>query len=247
MTRDDLGLGGALYLESCGANLVDVTLSENVAGTAGGGLVAAGGAEVTMDHVSMVRNSPDAIHSQLTGYTPGFTIRNSLFSGDGFNCTGTMVFAGSPYIKATYSVETKASCGFGNVAFAVAHNREMVAPEALVMQTREGGTPLGPLPFHAPVAGGPAVDGGDPGSLVLVDQNNRPRPVDYDLDGAALPDIGAVELPRPLTLGAPPRIKRTPLMGELAMALDDDRPLGRVHGRGGMRAWDDPRTCAARA
>lgn len=55
----------------------------------------------------------------------------------------------------------------------------------------------GPTQTLLPLAGSPAIDGGDPNSCFFADQRGHPRPLDGDGNGSFLCDIGAVEVPEP--------------------------------------------------
>lgn len=58
---------------------------------------------------------------------------------------------------------------------------------------------------RAPLAGSPAIDRGDPTVCPVRDQAGRPRPLDGDVNGSAICDVGAIEVPEPalaLLLGA---------------------------------------------
>lgn len=55
----------------------------------------------------------------------------------------------------------------------------------------------GPTETHLPVAGSPAIDGGDPTSCPTTDQRGIPRPLDGDANGSLRCDVGAVEVPEP--------------------------------------------------
>jgi hypothetical protein len=52
----------------------------------------------------------------------------------------------------------------------------------------------GPTLTHLPSAGSPVIDAGNPGDCPATDQRGVARPADGDGDGAAVCDIGAVEI-----------------------------------------------------
>jgi len=65
----------------------------------------------------------------------------------------------------------------------------------------------GPTPTHAPLAGSPIIDAGDPGGCmdqdglpIASDQRGVPRPFDGDGDGTPRCDIGAVEMTQGLAI-----------------------------------------------
>ena len=51
----------------------------------------------------------------------------------------------------------------------------------------------GPTSTHALLEGSPAIDAGHPFLFPATDQRGSGRPVDGDLDGTAVADVGAVE------------------------------------------------------
>ena len=55
----------------------------------------------------------------------------------------------------------------------------------------------GPTRTHLPMTGSPAIDRGDPTACPPTDQRGIPRPLDGDMNGSFICDVGSVELPEP--------------------------------------------------
>jgi CSLREA domain-containing protein len=167
------GLGGAIYNDGAmpGVLLRNTTVSGNMADPAvpsGAGIYNHGG-DLDVSFSTFAYNSHDAILNDAGGHV---AIESTLFGYHPVTCTG----AGSP--SGGYNIESQNSCGFIEPS-------DMVDTDPLLTWlAHNGGIGLS----HAPAAGSPAVDTGDPSTCTAVDQRSVARP-----QGAGC-DRGSIEL-----------------------------------------------------
>jgi len=170
--------GGAGAVHNAGTLLLqNVTVSGN-RGTVGG--VFSGGS-ATLENVTVARNQATGDGGGLSGDPGAFTARNTIVvlntaGGSGPDCSGGFTSQGHNLLG------DPAGCTVAGAGNDVVGAEAQLAPLDL-----NGGDTLS----HAPRGGSPAIDGGS--CQVETDQRGVVRPVDGDLDGAAVCDIGAVE------------------------------------------------------
>jgi hypothetical protein len=210
-----VGDGGGIYFwgSLMGENhlvLENVTITGNQAGENGGGLIADSGAgsEVAMFNVTIAKNEADyngnndgdggGIYNQNGARV---SINNSLLAanldgtGSGSNvpdCSGALDSGGYNLFGAVDGNCTITGTTTGNQAGTI--------PAPLDPVIGGLGDNGGPTYTHALLMGSPALEAGDPagcekfgGSVFSDDQRRWTRPIDVDLDGTAICDIGAFE------------------------------------------------------
>ena len=165
-----IGGGGGIYNAGSGfANLMSVTISDNVTVPASDGRPLGGG---------------------IAG--PGiYWLRNTVISGN------TQEGGASTNCVATNVLDWGGNLQYpGNDCVATAVFRAGQGPVPLRTAAANPLTPLRANFTYAPVAGGAAVDGGDGQNCQNPDQAGGPAPLDGNGDGAAVCDSGAIELER---------------------------------------------------
>lgn len=178
--------GGAILNNSRSAvYLLDSTLSGNIAAGGGGGISNDGGGFFHIRNSTITRNQANIgggigeVH-----FSPDFILlRNSILAGNNANtgpdCHLRIRSEGGTLLGSAAGCEMTAAAG---------------DPIAADPQ-------LGPLRrlahrfwAHVPLATSPAVDSGSAALCSAADQIGTPRPLDGDGDGAAICDLGAIEL-----------------------------------------------------
>ncbi|NDJ53300.1 MAG: hypothetical protein GYB68_09485 [Chloroflexi bacterium] len=171
------GSGGALALSS-NATLSNSTLHEN-SGRFGGGLAADAGA-IRLTHLTINENSASQQGGGLFNSGGSVAAANTILSNNrassGPDCSGFFITSGVNLV--TRRVGCSAS-----------------GPIPIIADPNLGGLADngGPTRTLLPAATSPAIDAADNGLCPTVDQRGVPRPIDYDSDGVATCDIGAVE------------------------------------------------------
>lgn len=172
--------GGIVNLDAATLAMVNVTVSGNSASSLGGGLENLNSATTDLLNCTFANNTASAgggIHNLST-----VTLRNTiLVNVDGGDCAG-----GVDGLRSLgYSLESSGTCFFpttsGNLSF--------INPALGNLQFDGSGN----SPVHALPQNSAAVDAGSPIDCPAVDQRNRLRPADGDLNGTAVCDIGAYE------------------------------------------------------
>lgn len=178
-TQGQGSYGGAIYHTGSDAlSMTNVTIGENVNGPVAGGLVVNATATDTLTNVTIANNEGGSANGVVV--TPQATppqLLNTIVSSKGRNCTRGLD-------SLDYNLDSGNTCGFDR-----GHDLVDTDPRLHPVEDNGGGThtmkPGEPL--------SPVLDGGSPNSCPTTDQRWARRPVDYDKDGRAECDIGAVE------------------------------------------------------
>jgi hypothetical protein len=193
--------GGGIWNQHVSASLVNVTVSGNSAPYGAGiGHQGSTGTEILTIHNSTIAENnafSGGGASGIDSYGP-VDIENSILAANlgGDNCIENMVY---PITSLGYNLEDADTCGFASVG-------DLPNTDPLLLSLSHNG---GFTETHALPAGSPALDAGDPagcedelGIPLLTDQRGFPRPMDGDVDGMAICDIGAYEF-QPVMLYLP--------------------------------------------
>jgi CSLREA domain-containing protein len=121
-------------------------------------------------------------------------VENTIFANSpaGANCLGPITSHG-------YNLDSDGTCGLSGAGDLTG------SPQLGPLQDNGG-----PTQTHALLEGSPAIDAGDNGSCPPTDQRDVSRPVDGDMDGSAICDIGAFEFLPPPTPTPTPTATPTP-------------------------------------
>lgn len=180
--------GGLALVGTVSATLVNSTLTDNLAGTSGGGIeVGPATADLALDFATVTGNAaPDgaalhaakgriAIHGSLVGESPAgadCAVADGVLSASGAN------------------LDTDGSCAAlaGGAVSTVAS-----------LELRPLGANGGPTRTRPPLLGSPALDAAPEcatgsGAAIARDQRGYPRPRDDDFDDLPECDLGAIEL-----------------------------------------------------
>ena len=198
-----IGTGGGIHLDgTLIMGLSNSTLSGNRARERGGGLYTSSAqARGNLASVTIVGNSAGS--ATVSGIGGGIAnvgqvhMGNALLAGNtlqgpspiGPDCWGSNAITSQGYNL----IQTTTGCPItGDQSGNLTGVDPQVGPLA------DNG---GPTETHALLAGGPAIDAGDPagcadaaGTLLLEDQTGDPRTADGDSDGTARCDIGSFEV-----------------------------------------------------
>lgn len=208
--------GGAVF-NFGNLSLTNNTLSGNVASGVGdeegGGAIMQAYGVLTLTHNTIANNTaPNWPGRDGIWQTDGRTsIQHSIVAENG---VGNCGLAGGVWDGASYNLADDGSCpGF------------TLADPILAPLGNYGGDTL----THALLPGSPAVDAGDNDLCASTDQRGEPRPVDGNVDGMAVCDIGSVEMDYhpALTLTVSPAFQ-TIVAGETAVFTLTIRNTGSI-------------------
>lgn len=181
--------GGGLVLKG-NSLLTNATVSNNQAQGNGGGLWLEAGS-IILNSVTLSENT--AVNGGgLFNNSAAANLHNSLLAENvavsGPNCGGT-VFTSDGY----NFIQDEADCVLdGDATGNILGQDPLLEPLTL----NNGSTYIYPLD-----AASPAVDAGDPLDCPSNDQQGRPRPLDGNMNGTAVCDIGAFEYGIPVRIG----------------------------------------------
>jgi uncharacterized repeat protein (TIGR01451 family)/CSLREA domain-containing protein len=177
-TRGQGTYGGALYhTGSESLSVTNVTIGENRNGPVAGGVVEDSSATDDFTNVTIADNAGGAANGIVV--TPSGSpprLLNTIVSSDDRNCTRAVVSLG-------YNLDSGDSCGLDGP-----HDLTDANPRLHPLEDNGGGT-------HTMKPGGlsAVVDAGSPSVCPTTDQRSARRPVDFDGNGRAECDIGAIE------------------------------------------------------
>ncbi len=164
------GVGG---VENSGQMVVRNT---TISGNAGGpGVVNLPGATASLEYTTITDNGAFGLE---VGDPGSASLRGTIVAGHATaNCTGAGVSLG-------YNLEDADTCGLQSTAGDLIGVDPVLAPLG-----RHGG----PSPTHAVGLSSPVLDAAETSGMPTVDQRGVDRPLDGDLNGTVVADIGAFE------------------------------------------------------
>jgi uncharacterized repeat protein (TIGR01451 family) len=199
-----LSAGGIRITGTATSNIVNSTISGNLANGGAGGIAVNRTATLNLSNVTIVNNEADS-DSNGTGNGGGINaaagvtvnLRNTILAnntanaGNGPNCFGTITVQGNDFFNAN----PEPGCTFVLTGF----NNQLGNPKLGPLANNGG-----PNKTHALLPGSEAIDNGNAsgcvdqnGVTLTTDQRGKPRPADGDVNGTARCDIGAFELQGP--------------------------------------------------
>jgi len=138
------------------------------------------GATVTLLNSTLAENTTTAIAPAIAN-SGQLVVRHTIIAGTGRpNCSGQVT-------ASEYSLDSDDTCGLDGPG-------DLAGVEPQLGPLAANG---GPTPTHAPLAGSPAIDAGDPAGCADsggVDQRRYNRPADGNGDALAVCDMGAYEV-----------------------------------------------------
>ncbi len=172
--------GGAIDHRAGSASITNSTFSANRASWGGGAINSV--ADITIESTTFYENSaPEGGTISGTATLTNTIIAGSLAGGD---CFGSVVDGG-------HNLDSDGTCGFDPA------NGSLPNTDPLVGPLLDNG---GPTLTHALLPASPAIDAGDNSQCSSTDQRAVFRPIDGDVDGLAICDIGSYEFEQGLYL-----------------------------------------------
>jgi hypothetical protein len=169
ITGNQASPGGGIHCDACLLNMTNSAISAN----ATAGLVSIS-AKIRSTNSLVVGNSGPGI-DVTPGSQPAPLFDNTIFaSNGGGNCPTTIVLSGD------HNLSSDAACHFTGAA-----NWSQTDPKLGGLLTNG---------FYSLSSSSPAIDEGDPSTCPTKDYRGFHRPVDGNLDGIAVCDIGPLEV-----------------------------------------------------
>ena len=226
IARNSAGLGGAIYNQGS-LTVGGTTFSGNHASD-GGAISNDSGDTAVINASSFVGNSADTGGALANGGTmtvtnSTFAANTAAFNGGGINNSSLLTLNNSTFSGNTASpgaavsnssdlsmrnsiLANSTAGGDCNNSGTLTSNVNNLVEDGSCSAALSGDPKLSPLADNggntrtfAPLAGSPAIDGGNVATCSSSDQRGYPRPQDGNGDGMAICDIGSVEKLRSLT------------------------------------------------
>ncbi len=174
---NNTGRAGVGVINFGGLGIFNSTISKNNASNNSGGVRNSTGGTTVISNSTIVENGEQGIFSSATG---NLTIENSIVANNSADdCSGV-----SNILSQGNNLDSDGSCGFVQ-AGDISNTDPMIGP------LEDNG---GPTLTHALLSGSPAVDAGNNATCENDDQRGTVRPQDGDDNGAAVCDMGALEM-----------------------------------------------------
>ena len=177
-----ISTGGGIYTLGGSLTITNSTFSDNTAISSGGGIFGLFGETMTITNSTFSGNSAGSLGGAISTVLFTANLLNTIVanSPSGGNCSAWIFNGGN-------NIDDGTTCGWGSTDGSMSNTDPSLG--ALV----DNG---GPTQTFALLPGSPAIDGvtfNAPNGAPATDQRGWIRPIDSDLDGTPLFDIGAYE------------------------------------------------------